>query len=87
MACDGIILKEECTETLDVMTMRPIDGKVLMYEQGKGLTRSMVSVTGKIRGSSGNMFGDTCSGAVEIGVTETAYAGTPYIISTIRGLE
>lgn len=84
---DKVIIKKECTETRDIITMRPVDGKVKLYDQGKGIKRSVISITGDIGGASCDAFGEDCSGPAKIGTTETMYAGTPYVISTIRCFE
>ena len=82
-----VIIKQECTETRDILIERPINGRVKIYDQGEGIKRSVVSIAGSVSGGSGNLYGEGCSGVVEVGSSETMYSGTPYKITTMRGLE
>ena len=83
----AVVIKQECTESRDIIIERPISGKVVMYDQGKGVKRSVISVAGELKGNSCKIYGENCSGTAEIGTTETKYAGTPYTISTVRCFE
>ncbi len=82
-----VVIKEECTETRDIMIMRPVEGVVKIFDQGEGIKRSMVTIAGEVKGGSCNVYSKNCSGAAKIGVSETIYSGTPYKISTIRCLD
>ena len=82
-----VILKEECTETRDILISRPIEGRVKIFDQGKGIKRSTINVMGDLGGGSCKVYSGDCSGNAQIGTTETVYSGTPYKISTIRRAE
>lgn len=84
---DNVVLKQECTETRDILISRPIEGQVKIFDQGAGIKKSMVSVSGEINGDSCTIYGGNCSGSAKIGTSETIYSGTPYKISTIRCAE
>jgi len=83
----NVVIKEECTETRDIIIQRPVEGVVKIYDQGEGIKRSFVSVTGELKAGSCNVYSKNCSGAAKIGTSETIYSGTPYKISTIRCLD
>jgi hypothetical protein len=82
--CETVVIKSECTETVDIIQMHPIEGRVRMFEQGKGMKTALVSVAGDLKASACKIYGKECSGTAKIGTTETVYSGTPYKISTIR---
>ena len=86
---DAVKTKCECTESADIITLRPIEGKVKLMVQGAALKRSSVTFASmdSVNPSGTCMtYGSNCSGLAEVGVTESAYSGTPYKVVTLTSV-
>ena len=82
----NVVVRSERVEVRDTLIMRPVKGPLKMYDQGRGLTMSTVSVAGEIDGSRCKVYGPVTGGTV-VGTVEMAYSGVPYKTTTIRCIE
>jgi len=85
---DPVLIKEEVTEKTDIMVLRPTSGQVQVHEQGSNLKEtSLTFACGSAMSGSCSVYASSGSGAAEVGTSDSAYAGTPYVVSTIRLVE
>ena len=82
--CVDVVTKQECVETIDIISVRPIDGKIKIFQQGKGVKtgyRVVANYTSKEEKDSNCI---AISDGVMVSKATAAYSGTPYTITTLR---
>ena len=83
-SCSDIVTKSECVETIDIITVRPIDGTIKIFKQGAGPKTGYVVMANQVSSTRPDSDCEAISGGTLISKASVVYSGTPYKITTLR---